>query len=91
MVSLMPSHYNECSLLTAGIIKGKIMAGIELKPVLNYVIDWVQARVNERTSWDGVTIIVISLIALIATPLVKYAAWLGLVYGGWTLWKREKI
>ena len=67
------------------------MAGIEVKPIVNYVIDWAQARVNERTSWDGVTIIVISLIALIATPLVKYAAWIGLAYGGWTLWKREKV
>jgi hypothetical protein len=67
------------------------MAEIAIKPVLNYVIDWVQARVNERTSWDGVTIIVISVIALIATPLVKYAAWIGLGYGAWTLWKREKV
>lgn len=67
------------------------MAEIAIKPVLNYVVDWVQARVNERTSWDGVTIIVISVIALIATPLVKYAAWIGLGYGAWTLWKREKV
>jgi hypothetical protein len=69
--------------------EGKNMAGIEVKPIVNYVIDWAQARVNERTSWDGVTIIIISLIALIATPLVKYAAWVGLCYGAWTLWKRE--
>lgn len=46
------------------------MAEIAVKPIFNYVIDWVQARVNERTSWDGVTIIIISLMALIATPLV---------------------
>jgi hypothetical protein len=67
------------------------MAEIAVKPVFNYVIDWVQARINERTSWDGVTIIIISIIALIATPLVKYAAWFGLGYGAWTLWKREKV
>jgi hypothetical protein len=65
------------------------MAEIAVKPIFNYVIDWVQARVNERTSWDGVTIIIISVIALIATPFVKYAAWVGLGYGAWTLWKRE--
>ncbi|NOS74965.1 MAG: hypothetical protein HOP36_10630 [Methyloglobulus sp.] len=67
------------------------MAEIAIKPILNYVIDWVQARLNERTSWDGVTIIIISLMALIATPLVKYAGWVGLGYGAWTLWKREKV
>jgi hypothetical protein len=67
------------------------MADISVKTLVNSAIDWCQARVNERTSWDGVTIITISIIALIATPLVKYAAWFGLSYGAWTLWKREKI
>jgi hypothetical protein len=65
------------------------MAELSVKSTLNFVIDWCQDRINERTSWDGVTIIVISIIALIATPLVKYAAWFGLGYGAWTLWKRE--
>jgi hypothetical protein len=23
--------------------------------------------------------------------LVKYAGWIGLGYGAWTLWKREKV
>ncbi|MEQ1558815.1 MAG: hypothetical protein ABL933_07710 [Methyloglobulus sp.] len=67
------------------------MADISVKAIANYVVDWCQARVNERTSWDGVTIIVISIIALVATPLMKYTAWAGLVYGAWTLWKREKL
>ncbi|MEE9356054.1 MAG: hypothetical protein V3U75_10740 [Methylococcaceae bacterium] len=66
------------------------MVDISVKSILNYVIDWVQERINERTSWDGLTIIIISIVALIATPLVKYAAWIGLLYGGWTIWKREK-
>jgi|APFre7841882724_1041349.scaffolds.fasta_scaffold140961_1 hypothetical protein len=56
---------------------------------LHFVIDWLQARLKERTSWDGLTIIVISVMALAASPLIKYAAWAGLVYGAWTLWKRE--
>lgn len=65
------------------------MADFSVKSIFNYVVDWIQERVNERTSWDGVTIIIISIVALIATPLVKYAAWAGLAYGAWTLWKRE--
>lgn len=67
------------------------MADLSVKSIINYAVDWGQARINERTSWDGVTIIVICIIALVATPLIKYTAWVGLVYGGWTLWKREKI
>ena len=57
---------------------------------VNNMIDWLQLRLKERTSWDGLTIIVISILALIASPLIKYAAWIGLAYGAWTLWKKEK-
>ncbi len=64
------------------------MADLSVKSVMNYVVDWMQARINERTSWDGMTIIIISILALIASPLVKYAAWVGLGYGAWTLWKK---
>lgn len=64
------------------------MADVSVKSVVNYAVDWIQARVNERTSWDGMTIIVISILALLASPLVKYAAWVGLGYGAWTLWKK---
>ena len=57
-------------------------------PLIHSVIDWIQDRMKERTSWDGLTIIVISILALVASPLIKYAAWSGLAYGCWTLWKR---
>jgi hypothetical protein len=67
------------------------MADLSVKSIINYAVDWSQARINERTSWDGVTIIVICIIALVATPLIKYTAWAGLIYGGWTLWKRDKV
>jgi len=57
---------------------------------LHSVIDWIQARMKERTSWDGLTIILISILIIMASPLVKIAAWVGLAYGVWTLWKKEK-
>ena len=56
---------------------------------VNWAIDWIQERMKERTSWDGFTIIVISVLVLSASPLLRYAAWAGLVYGAWTLWKKE--
>jgi hypothetical protein len=52
-------------------------------------IDWLQDRMRERTSWDGLTIILISLMALVASPLIRYAAWGGLAYGAWTFWRKE--
>ena len=53
-------------------------------------IDWLQDRLKERTSWDGLTIIVISVVGLIATPLIKYAAWAGLAYGLWTFFHEDR-
>lgn len=66
------------------------MSEVSVKTIINRIIDWLQLRFQERTSWDGLTIIVISVIALVASPLIQYAAWAGLAYGGWTLWKKEK-
>ena len=66
------------------------MPVISVATTVNQVIDWLQLHLQERTSWDGLTIIVISVLALIASPLIKYAAWAGLAYGAWTLWKTDK-
>ena len=65
------------------------MSEINVGSLINNVIDWIQERIKERTSWDGLTIIVISVLALIASPLISYAAWAGLAYGIWTIWKKE--
>ena len=51
--------------------------------------DWVMARLGERTSWDGGVIIAVSILALIASPLIKWAARAGLLYGAWAIYKEE--
>ena len=50
---------------------------------LQYIKEWITARVAERTSWDGVSIIAISVAVLVASPLVKWIAWAGLAYGAY--------
>lgn len=57
---------------------------------IHSAIDWLHERMKERTSWDGVTIIVISVLALVASPLIRYIAWFGIGYGIWTLWTQER-
>jgi|TARA_A100001011_G_C13599958_1_gene551667 hypothetical protein len=52
-------------------------------------MNWLKDRFKERTSWDGASLIVVSLIALFFTPLIKWAAIAGLIYGAWTIWKSE--
>lgn len=66
------------------------MAESPAMSAVHSTIDWLQARLRERTSWDGVTIIVISLMVLLASPLVRYAAWGGLLYGIWTVGGKER-
>ena len=53
------------------------------------MIDWIKARIAERTSWDGMTIVGISLLVIVAAPIVKLLAWPALVYGLWTIYKEE--
>ena len=57
--------------------------------MLSSVKDWILARWSERTSWDGATIIGVSLLILVAAPIVKLLAWPALAYGIWTLLKSE--
>jgi hypothetical protein len=53
-------------------------------------MNWLTNRFKERTSFDGIAIIGVSLVALFFTPLVKMAAIAGLVYGAWTILKKER-
>ena len=53
-------------------------------------VNWVKSRIDERTSWDGAVLIAVGVVILIAGPFAKLAAWGAIVYGAWTLWKREK-
>ena len=52
-------------------------------------LDWLKARVSERTSWDGAVIIAGCLVVLITGGLAKILAFAGLLYGAWTCYKAE--
>ena len=52
-------------------------------------MDWVKARIKERTSWDGAGLIIMGLIAIFAANLAKIAGLVAVVYGAWTIWKKE--
>ena len=53
------------------------------------MLDYIKDRLGERTSWDGATIIGVSLLIIVAAPIVKLLAWPALAYGIWTLVKPE--
>ena len=52
--------------------------------------NWILARLAERSTWDGSVIIGISVLALLVSPFVKWAAAAGIAYGVWTIWKKEQ-
>ena len=53
------------------------------------MMDWIKGRVRERTSLDGMTLVVICGSIILFGGLVKWVAWAGLVWGVITLLKKE--
>ena len=53
------------------------------------MVDWIKNRVMERTSWDGGALIAVGLIVLFLGPFAKWAAYAAILWGIWTLWKKE--
>jgi len=54
------------------------------------MLDWIKGRLKERTSLDGLGLILICGSILLFGGLAKVAAWIGLIYGVWTLVQPEK-
>ena len=52
--------------------------------------DWIKARMKERTSLDGVSLIVMVGAVIIGAPIVKLLAWPALMYGIYTLVESEE-
>ena len=50
---------------------------------------WCKNRAVERTSWDGLILIGVSLVALLVQSLVMYAAVVGILWGIYTIIKNQ--
>ncbi len=53
-------------------------------------MNWVRKRLGERTSLDGVVLIGICGSVILLGGLAKAAAWIGLIYGIYTLITSEE-
>ena len=51
---------------------------------------WVMNRLKERTSWDGIICIGAGVSFIVLGPFAKFVAYGAIVYGAWTIWKKEK-
>ncbi|SMF97420.1 hypothetical protein SAMN02949497_0449 [Methylomagnum ishizawai] len=46
---------------------------------------WLWNRLREKSTWSGLSLVVICLLVLFGLPIVKMLAWLGLAYGVYTI------
>ena len=53
------------------------------------MLDWIKARIAERTSLDGLSLIVICGSVILFGGIAKLLAWAGLASGVYTLVKEE--
>lgn len=58
--------------------------------ILNLLKSWILERFRERTSWDGLVLILAGVVYLVFEPIASIIAYLAIGYGAWTFWKKEK-
>lgn len=57
--------------------------------MLENIVEWVKAKVAERTSWDGALLIAAGVLALMSHPMLDVLAWVAIGWGAYTLWLDE--
>jgi hypothetical protein len=53
------------------------------------LMNWINDRLKERTSYDGATLIGFGLVVVFFSPLAKLCAYGAIIYGAWTLITKE--
>lgn len=55
----------------------------------DFIKNIVNARLKERTTWDGAVLIGAGVAFLIFKPIAGLVAYAAIAYGAWTIWKKE--
>lgn len=55
----------------------------------DFIKNIVNARLKERTTWDGAVLIGAGVAFLIFKPIAGLIAYAAIAYGAWTIWKKE--
>lgn len=53
-------------------------------------MNWINQRLRERTSLDGLVLVLVGATILFLGPIAKIAAYVAIAYGIWTIIKKEK-
>ena len=52
-------------------------------------LQFIKDRLTERTSWDGIVLIIAGIAFLVLKPLANLMALFAIGYGAWTIYKKE--
>jgi len=50
---------------------------------------WIDSRIKERSTIDGVLMVAAGAAIIIFSPLTKLIAYGAIAYGVWTIWRQE--
>jgi|TARA_B100002019_G_scaffold98933_2_gene85258 hypothetical protein len=50
---------------------------------------WIDKRIKERSTIDGVLMVAAGAAIIIFSPLTKLIAYAAIAYGAWTIWRQE--
>lgn len=50
---------------------------------------WLLNRLTEKSTWSGFSLVVICSLILLGLPIVKTLAWLGLLYGLYSMFSAD--
>lgn len=62
---------------------------MDFKFIYTFLKEYITGLLAERTTWDGTVLIAVGVSYLVLAPLADWAAYAAIVYGAWTLLKRE--
>ena len=49
---------------------------------------WIDSRIKERSTIDGVLMVAAGAAIIIFSPLTKLIAYAAIAYGAWTIWRQ---
>jgi hypothetical protein len=60
------------------------------KPRNNPPSHWLLSRLTEKSTWSGVGLVILCTLILLGIPILKLVAWIGLIYGIYSIFSAEK-
>jgi|TARA_B100001063_G_scaffold116765_1_gene109013 hypothetical protein len=52
-------------------------------------MDWLKARLKEVSSWSGIGLVVLGGLIVLGGPFVNMLAWAAIVWGLFSIWKKD--